>query len=93
MTCIHDANGNHIGDLCDGGPKTFIRTMRRCPCCNRLAPFAGFSQEWYGPTWTCLRCGDSFADGERLPRPFARGWRKANIWRARHYWDLARETA
>lgn len=89
MTCLHDAQGNHVGDLCDGGPKTFHRTMHRCPFCHRLRPIAGFSQEWYGTTWICLGCGDSWSGDEMLPRPFTRGWRKASIWRARHYWDLA----
>jgi len=46
--------------------------------------------EWYGPYWTCLRCGDAYTDDERLPRPFAPGWRKENIegakklWRSKH---------
>lgn len=93
MTCIHDAAGNHVGDICDGGPKTYIRTMRKCPECDRLRPFAGFYQEWYGTTWTCLGCGDSFADGWRLDRPFMRGWRQKSVARGRRLWDLAKENA
>jgi hypothetical protein len=40
------------------------------------------AQEWYGTMWTCLACGDQWADGELLERPFMRGWRWRNV---RHY--------
>jgi hypothetical protein len=40
-------------------------------------------QEWYGTTWTCAGCGDSWQDVERLERPFKPGWRRESIERAR----------
>jgi hypothetical protein len=36
-------------------------------------------EEWYGWTVTCLRCGDSWQDGEMLPRPFERAWRERRV--------------
>lgn len=88
---IHDEDDNHVGYICTGGPKRYVRTMHKCPECTRLRPFAGFYQEWYGTTWTCLGCGDSFADGQRLDRPFMRGWRQKAIASGRKQWDLARQ--
>jgi hypothetical protein len=35
--------------------------------------------EWYGTLWSCMACGDSWSDGERLERPFSRGWRAEKI--------------
>jgi hypothetical protein len=43
----------------------------------------GWFVEWYGSEWTCAGCGDSWADGERLERPFAPGWRRRSIERVR----------
>jgi len=42
---------------------------------------------WWGVTWHCCGCGDSWSDGERLPRPFMRGWRDKAITRHRAMWD------
>lgn len=54
-----------------------------CPTCASEQPMVGAAQEWYGTTWTCLGCGDRFADGERLERPFAPKWREKRIVEAR----------
>ena len=55
----------------------------RCPSCKRKkAQFYGWFQEWYGWTLTCLECGEMFADGEWLDRPWEPGWREENILRA-----------
>ncbi len=63
------------------------RTRRRCPTCKTRRTFYCFFQEWYGWKWTCIHCGDAWEDGERLPRPFARGWRKLSILAARRRWQ------
>ena len=61
-----------------------VRAVRiRCHSCERLTGFVIRHYEWYGWHLTCLRCGDQWADGERLERPFARGWRRRNIEAAR----------
>lgn len=35
--------------------------------------------EWLGWDITCLSCGEKWGDGERLARPFERGWRERRI--------------
>lgn len=55
----------------------------RCPTCGKRRTFSCAFTPWYGWLETCLGCGDSWQDGERMPRPFARGWREKAIQRAR----------
>lgn len=50
-----------------------------CPTCLKRRRFFAWFQDWYGWHFTCLSCGDQWAEGERLTRPFCPGWRKANI--------------
>ena len=55
----------------------------RCPSCRRQnAKFYGWRQDWYGWTITCTECGEMFADGEWLERPWSPGWREENILKA-----------
>jgi len=54
-----------------------------CPTCERQRRASAQFQEWYGWTTTCAGCGDQWMDGEMGERPFARGWRRQNIERAR----------
>jgi ribosomal protein S27AE len=61
----------------------FRRQRRRCPTCQARRTFTATHQAWYGWLLTCLGCGDRWQDGERLPRPFARGWRQQEIAAAR----------
>ena len=56
--------------------------VNACPTCERPRRMLGEFAEWYGTTWTCAGCGDSWQDGERGERPFAPGWRKRSIERA-----------
>jgi len=68
-------------------PATFLlRRIANCPVCERPRQFAGSDAAWYGTTWSCCGCGDSWTDGEMHPRPFARGWRKKAITEARRTW-------
>lgn len=54
--------------------------VRKCPSCEREdAQFYGWFQEWYGWNMTCTECGEQFADGEWLERPWRPGWREENI--------------
>ena len=57
--------------------------LNDCPTCQRPRRMLGEHAEWYGTTWTCCGCGDSWQDGERLERPFAQGWRRRSVERAR----------
>lgn len=71
-------------------PSTFpLRRIVHCPTCKRRRRFAGRDAPWYGPTWTCCGCGDSWHDGERLPRPFKRAWRAEAKARAKQTWTDA----
>lgn len=71
------------------GPTTTLAIVRTCPVCQREAHLVGATQDWYDTTWTCCRCGDSWAGGELLPRPFVRGWRQEAIRGAcRRWWKL-----
>ena len=63
-------------------PTRIERRRIKCPTCQRRT-FIGALYEWYGWLITCLHCGDRWQDGERMPRPFAPGWRKDNVRRAR----------
>lgn len=54
-----------------------------CPTCQRLRRAHYRLFEWYGALVTCAGCGDRWNDGEMQARPFAPGWRQANIRRAR----------
>ena len=50
-----------------------------CPTCERMRKHLWTCYEWYGGTLSCAGCGDSWQDGLRAERPFARGWRRENI--------------
>lgn len=63
-----------------------IRRITHCPTCERRRRFAAFDQFWYGPTWTCLGCGDRWSDGYRMERPFKRAWRTESRKRAAEMW-------
>lgn len=66
-----------------------LRRRRKCPTCKAVRRFAGRDAAWYGTTWTCCGCGDSWTDGERHQRPFRRGWRAEAIAAAQRTWDEA----
>ena len=68
-------------------PAEFLfRRETNCPTCESNQRFAGRDAAWYGTTWTCCGCGDSWTDGERHERPFERGWRKKSIAVAEKTW-------
>ena len=58
--------------------KAFTRRFP-CPTCKRRTSQWMECFEWYGPTVTCLACGEQWRDGEMCPRPLRRGWRAENI--------------
>lgn len=69
-----------------------VRTARFCSTEGRVRPMSGTFGIWYGAYLTCLGCGDQYADEtgrERLPRPFARGWKQRQIAHARAAWRNA----
>lgn len=72
-------------------PPSFpIRRILTCPTEGRRRRMAGRDHgPYYGPTLTCLGCGDSWSCGERLERPFRRAWRRDEIAKAKQAWDEA----
>lgn len=60
-----------------------------CPTCSRRTYFAQWFTPWYGWDSTCLRCGDSWQDGEREQRPFMPKWRQKSIDSAKVRWRRA----
>ncbi|MDH6610254.1 hypothetical protein M2164_005889 [Streptomyces sp. SAI-208] len=72
-------------------PPSFpIRRILDCPTEGRRRRMAGRDHgPYYGPTLTCLGCGDSWSCGERLERPFRRAWRRDEIFKAKQAWDEA----
>lgn len=83
------SGGDVVGYICAPSPTQVRRRILPCPTCERRRRFVCRLYEWYGWMVTCCGCGDSWEDGERLPRPFARGWRAAAIARARAAWAAA----
>lgn len=65
--------------LCAPSPTNTSLLVRHCPTCDAERQFLAESYEWYGPTLTCLTCGEEWHDGQRAERPFAPGWRQRNI--------------
>lgn len=65
------------------------RRIERCVTCECRTEFVVRFELWYSPTWMCCRCGDSWTDEGRYPRPFQRNWRTDAIRQHRRLWDLA----
>lgn len=86
-------DGRQIQDVCGtfamavvhihAPPATHFAAVNHCPVCMRSRRMLGSHVEWYGTTWTCAGCGDKWSDGELHERPFAPGWRRQSIERAR----------
>lgn len=72
-------------------PPSFpIRRILACPTCKQRRRMAGIDGgPWYGPTLTCLGCGDSWTCGEMHDRPFARAWRVKSVAAAKRAWERA----
>lgn len=71
-------------------PSFPIRRVLHCPTCGQRRRMAGRDGgPWYGPTLTCLGCGDSWTCGEMHDRPFQRAWRSKAATAARRAWEEA----
>lgn len=66
-----------------------FRVVMRCPTCKCRRRFVGQAFVYYDTSYTCCACGDSFAGGERFPRPFRRGWRAEASAAAKRVWVSA----
>jgi len=90
VTCYHGehAEGEPCLILCAPSSVTW-RRVRECPTCECRRRFVVQSYVWYDAIWTCCACGDSWSAGERMGRPFRRGWRADAIRKAQRKWDAA----
>jgi hypothetical protein len=61
----------------------------RCPVCECTTEMAVRYEAWYGASYYCCRCGDSWCDGEMYGRPLARYWRRDAVQKHRKLWDRA----
>jgi hypothetical protein len=50
----------------------------KCPNCGKRRMLMQ-TFDWYDPRFSCLNCGDEWSGGERMERPFARGWRERAV--------------
>jgi hypothetical protein len=76
--------------VCGIGPKPSRRVITYCHTCERKRRMVRtWGGVWYGDTWTCLACGESWTTEGRGYRPFRRGWRAEAIARARQEWATA----
>lgn len=67
-----------------------LRRVNVCPTCKQRRRIAGADRgAWSGVIWTCCGCGDQWADGKMLERPFRPRWRRENIAAAKVTWDEA----
>lgn len=86
MSCVQVAPGV-IVNMADN---RFLRkVIQYCPVDECKTEMVARHEAWYGTSYYCCKCGDSWCDGEMYPRPFARGWRKSAVRRARELWDQA----
>jgi hypothetical protein len=68
----------------------YRRRVLECCTCERRTPFViRWDGAWYGTTQYCTVCLDGWMDGERLTRPFRRGWKKERAAKIREMWDAA----
>ena len=75
MTCWTDGKVY----VCAPDPDAFELKKIGCGNCNKRSWFVCVHYEWYGWNVTCLRCGDTWEDGEMLPRPWMPQWREKSI--------------
>ena len=85
MGCVEVAEGVIV---CRPSSVT-IRAVRVCPACGERRRQVGMCAVWYDTIWTCLGCGDDYSCEGIHPRPFARGWRDRERFRARRMWAEA----
>ena len=83
------------GVIVCGPPRGVVRRIyMNCPTCERRTGFTDrFMGAYYGDLTTCVSCGDSWSEGERMERPFRRGWRAESIATAKKEWAAAMPAA
>ena len=75
--------------VCGPDPGNYRKRYRRCETCECITEMVALYELWYGTSWFCCRCGDSWCSEGRYERPFARGWRRRAVAAHRKLWDRA----
>jgi hypothetical protein len=66
------------------------RIVFKCWTCEKRTPHVmKWDGAWYGTTDYCIVCLDGWQDGERMGRPFQRGWKKERAAYIKRLWDEA----
>ena len=66
------------------------RDVMACPACERRTPaLVQWDGAYYGETTWCLACLRCWMDGEWMPNPFQRNWKRDRIAKLRKMWDAA----
>ncbi len=74
-------------------PDSFGISRNHCPTCKRRTYMVWRHTPWYGHDHTCLRCGESWQDGQMCERPFAPRWRERSKKEARVIYRRLRDNA
>lgn len=67
------------GNICAPPVTKMLVETKFCPTDKKDTEMLCEYYEWYGWYFTCLECGEKWAGGEMLDRPFSPGWRKQNV--------------
>lgn len=67
----------------------YRRRILWCPVCECTREMVVAYYRWYDTTVMCCGCGDAWAGGALLPRPFARSWRHRAVLRYRRLYAEA----
>lgn len=73
-----------------GGTVRWEKRQGTCPVCHISGSWivnSVSSSAYWGGASTCTNCGDCWADGEMVARPFLRGWRQKSIADAVRHWE------
>lgn len=80
--------------FCGGTARIQRRRFDLCPACKTADSWivtAHASSGYWPPIHACTNCGDRWSDGERLERPFRRGWRQQSVNAAQQDWEAGCE--
>ena len=86
MSCTEIRTGVIV---CGPNPTNYRKRYWRCSTCQCITEQVALYELWHGMSRRCCRCGEHWDEEGGTWRPFAPGWRKAAVRRARELWDIA----
>ena len=90
MPCMTVAEGVTVCRAPRGIIRRHITVCWNCETRRRVVQI--WQGMFYGSLFYCCHCGDGWGDGERMERPFQRGWRQKSIADAKQHWADALTT-